>query len=282
MKTRRPRAAGSFYERDPVRLRQQIRECFLHKLGPGKLPGELGKGPRKIAAIVCPHAGYIYSGPTAAHSYFQLANDGKPRSLVILGPNHTGLGSILSTNTEGVWSTPLGDVSIDSELAEMIVKESGIVDVEDGAHANEHSIEVQLPFLQFIFGTDLRFVPICMMAQDLQTSVELAKSLARCLGNRDAVVIASSDMSHYEPHEETVRRDKYAIDQILAMNETQLQRVIEEKNITMCGYGPVTTAIRAAKEMRATKAEFLGYATSGDTSGDTSAVVGYLSISISR
>lgn len=282
MKVRRPCVAGAFYHRDPAGLKEQIRTCFLHSLGPGKIPEAREKGPRKLAALVCPHAGYIYSGPTAARSYFQLANDGKPRSLVILGPNHTGLGSILSTNTEGAWNTPLGDVPIDSELASLIVKESGIVDVEDRAHMNEHSIEVQLPFLQFVFGSTFSFVPICMMAQDLETSMDLGKALGRCLKDRDALLIASSDMSHYVPHDEAVRQDKFVIDQILAMNESELHRVIDAKNITMCGYGPVTVAIRAAKEMNAAKTEFLGYSTSGDASGDKSAVVGYLSVAISR
>jgi hypothetical protein len=121
-----------------------------------------------------------------------------------------------------------------------------------------------------------------MMAQDLETSMDLGKALGRCLKDRDALLIASSDMSHYVPHDEAVRQDKFVIDQILAMNESELHRVIDAKNITMCGYGPVTVAIRAAKEMNAAKTEFLGYSTSGDASGDKSAVVGYLSVAISR
>jgi hypothetical protein len=282
LKVRRPHVAGSFYERDAQNLRDQLKQCFLHKYGPGRLPEKTIKGARSLLALVCPHAGYVYSGPTAARSYLQLATDGKPECIIILGPNHTGLGSILSTNTEGAWSTPLGDVSIDSELAKTIVKESGIIDVEDYAHMNEHSIEVQLPFLQYLYGNEFSFVPICMMAQDLETSVELGKALAKCLERRDGVIIASSDMSHYEPHEEAVRRDKFAIDKILALDEVGLQRVVEEKNVSMCGYGPVTAAIRAAKELGANKAEFLGYSTSGDTSGDKSAVVGYLSAAIAH
>lgn len=282
MKVRRPYVAGAFYSGSKSALTTEIERCFTHKFGPGKIPERPKRGERKLVALVCPHAGYMYSGPVAANSYYHLAVDGLPPSIVIIGPNHSGMGSGVSAVTEGIWLTPLGEVTIDTETAKRICAQSSIVDIEERSHTYEHSIEVQLPFLQYIFGDNFRFVPICMMMQDLETSKELGEALATALKGLDAVIIASSDMTHYEPHEIAEKRDKLAIDAILEMDDLKLQKVIESQNITMCGHGPVAAAIRAAKELGATKANLLGYKTSGDITGDKSSVVGYLSVSMQR
>ena len=163
MKIRPPAFAGSWYAGTPNRLRSQIEEAFTHKLGPGSLPAAVKEGPRNIVGLVSPHAGYMYSGSVAAHGYFQLAKDGKPDVIVIFSPNHTGRGSGLAIMNEGVWRTPLGDVEIDTKTADMIVQGSEIVDVDEVAHAYEHSIELQLPFLQYLFGSGFKFVPLCFM-----------------------------------------------------------------------------------------------------------------------
>jgi len=160
LKIRRPVQAGSFYSGTAESLKKQIEECFQHKLGPGKNP-TVQKGPRNIVGLVCPHAGYMYSGPVAAHSYYNLAIDGKPDTVVIFGPNHTGEGSGLAVVKEGAWRTPLGDVQIDEAVAHEILRKSKIIDVDDSAHAHEHSIEVQLPFLQYLYNAAFKFVPIC-------------------------------------------------------------------------------------------------------------------------
>ena len=235
-----------------------------------------------MVGLVVPHAGYLASGPVAAHAYYQLAKDGKPDVIVIFGPNHTGRGSALAVMNEGVWRTPLGDVEIDTETANQIVKASTIIDVDEMAHAYEHSIELQLPFLQYLYGSDFKFVPICFMMQDLESSREVGKATAEALRGKNALVIASTDMTHYEPQERAEKKDKMAIDAALKMDETQYYHNVEAYDISTCGYGPTIAAITAAKELGAKKAQLLCYKTSGDILGDRSAVVGYAAIAFTK
>jgi AmmeMemoRadiSam system protein B len=282
LKIRYPAVAGSWYAGTPNSLRNQIEELFTHRLGPGSLPQTVKEGPRNIVGLVVPHAGYMASGPVAAHAYHHLADDGKPDIIVIFGPNHTGRGSALSIMNEGAWRTPLGDVEIDTETADQILQASRIVDVDERAHAYEHSIELQLPFLQYLYGSEFKFVPVCFMMQDLMSSQEVGKAVAEALRGKNALVIASSDMTHYEPQERAEKKDKMAIDAALAMDETQYYNTVEAYGISTCGYGPVIAVIKAAKELDAKKAQLLCYKTSGDVLGDRSAVVGYASISFSK
>jgi AmmeMemoRadiSam system protein B len=218
------------------------------------------------------------SGPVAAHAYHHLAEDGKPDVVVIFGPNHTGHGSALSIMNEGAWRTPLGDVEVDTETADKILQASSIIDVDDRAHVYEHSIELQLPFLQYLYGSELKFVPICFMMQDLESSREVGKAVASALKGKNELVIASSDMTHYEPQERAEKKDRMAIDAALELDEERYYNTVESYGISTCGYGPVIAAITAAKELGAKKAELLSYGTSGDVLGDRSAVVGYASI----
>ncbi len=282
MKLRRAQVAGSFYSGTKTALTREIQECFTHRLGPGRLPTLAQVGERKLVALVCPHAGYVYSGPVAARSYFELASDGKPATIVIIGPNHTGQGSGVSMMLEGVWETPLGKVEIDRDLATAISRESSIIDLDDSAHLYEHSIEVQLPFLQYVLQTRFEFVPICMMMQDQETSAEVGKALGQALRGRDALVIASSDMTHYESADAARRKDRLVIDAILALDDAKLQETVEAHRITMCGHGPVASAIAASKILGAKAASLLGYSTSGDITRDHSSVVGYLAVSIHK
>jgi MEMO1 family protein len=275
VKRRSPAQAGSFYADTEGALRTQIQQSFLSKLGPGAIPTVPGNTNQNILGMIVPHAGYIYSGPVAAHSYYRLGTSGLVGTVIILGPNHTGSGSGVSTMTEGEWSTPLGDVPIDSELANEIVKETDIIDVEDEAHRNEHSIEVQLPFLQYIYPRRFKFVPICMMLQDLKTSIEIGKAVSEAASRHSAAILASSDWTHYEPQETAARKDKPAIQAALEMNEKKFQHIIEDNAVSACGYGPVTAMIHAVKLLGAKKSNLLSYKTSGDVTGDKSAVVGY-------
>ena len=279
MKLRRPSQAGMFYAGNAQALRAQIEECFTHKLGPGKLPQVADRKLQTIVGLVCPHAGYMYSGSVAAHAYYNLAADGKPDTVVLFGPNHTGYGSALALMRDGVWCTPLGDVEIDTLTANLIMKESSIIDVDDSAHAYEHSIEVQLPFLQYLYGSAFKFVPICFLMQDLQSSREVGIAVAKALVDKNALVIASTDMTHYEPQETAEQKDKAAIEATLNLDAERLYSTIEARHITMCGYGPTIAAITAAKALNAKEAELLCYKTSGDITGDFSSVVGYASIS---
>jgi AmmeMemoRadiSam system protein B len=278
LKLRYPTVAGSWYAGTPNGLRKQIEQLFTHRLGPGSLPSVVEDGPRNIVGLVVPHAGYMASGPIAAHAYHHLAEDGKNKVVVIFGPNHTGLGSALATINEGSWRTPLGDVEIDTETANKILHACNIVDVDDRAHVYEHSIELQLPFLQYIYGSEFKFVPICFMMQDLESSREVGKAVASALKGKNGLVIASSDMTHYESQERAEKKDKMAIDAALEMDEEKYYHTVETYGISTCGYGPVMAAITAAKGLGAKKAELLSYKTSGDVLGDHSAVVGYASI----
>jgi len=282
VKIRYPVVAGSWYAGTPNFLRKQIEELFIHKLGPGSLPKVVREGPRSLVGLVVPHAGYIASGPVAAHAYHHLANDGKPEVIVVFGPNHTGHGSALAVMNEGVWRTPLGDVEVDTQTANQILDASTVIDVDERAHAHEHSIELQLPFLQYLYGSDFKFVPICFMMQDLQSSQEVGKAVATALKGKNGLVIASSDLTHYEPQERAEKRDKMAIDAALKMDEEQYYHTVEAYGISTCGYGPTIAAITAAKELGAKKAQLLCYKTSGDILGDRSAVVGYASIAFTK
>ena len=282
MKIRRPTQAGSFYEGNAEALKTQIENCFLQELGPKKRPEVNKNGPRNVIGLVCPHAGYMYSGPVAANAYYALAEDGKPDTVVILGPNHTGYGSGLALMNEGVWRTPLGDVEVDGETANRIVRETRLVDVDELAHRFEHSIEVQLPFLQYLYGSEFKFVPICFQLQDLQSAVEVGRALVEVLASKNAVIIASSDMTHYEPQGNAETKDLAALKAVEAMNEKLFYSTIEKRHVTACGYGPIATVIVAAKGLGATEAKLLCYKSSGDVTGDYSSVVGYAAVSFKK
>ena len=236
-----------------------------------------------MVGLVVPHAGYMASGPVAAHAYYHLAKDGKPDVIVIFGPNHTGRGSALSIMNEGVWRTPLGDVEIDTETADQILQASSIIDVDEMAHAYEHSIELQLPFLQYLYGSDFKFVPICFRMQDLESSREVGKATAKALKGKNALVIASSDMTHDEPQETAEKKDGLAIEAAIKMDEELYYSTVESYAISTCGYGPTIAAITAAKELGAKKAQLLCYKTSGDIFGDYhSRIVGYAAIAFTK
>jgi AmmeMemoRadiSam system protein B len=281
-KVRLPCQAGAFYERTALQLRKQIEKCFLNRLGPGRLPETAKTGLQHVLGLVCPHAGYMFSGPVAAHAYDRLASDGKPDTVVILGPNHTGYGSALAVMNEGSWRTPLGDVEIDSETANSIVKESHIVDIDESAHIHEHSIEVQLPFLQFLYGSKFKLVPICFLMQDLYSAREVGEAVGRVLAGKNSAVIASSDMTHYESQQRASTHDGLALRAVEAMDEAKLFSAVETHGISACGVGPIAAAIQAVKTMGGKEAKLLCYKTSGDVVGDYSSVVGYAAVCFTK
>jgi AmmeMemoRadiSam system protein B len=183
---------------------------------------------------------------------------------------------------EGVWRTPLGDVEIDAETAKWIVQKTQLVDVDDLAHRFEHSIEVQLPFLQFLYRSDFKFVPICFQIQDLSSAIEVGKALVKVLANKNAVIIASSDMTHYEPQGNASKKDMAALKAVGDMDEKRFYSLIETQNITACGYGPIAALIVAAKGLGAKETKILCYKSSGDITGDYSSVVGYAAVSFKK
>jgi len=281
VKVRLPSQAGAFYAGSEDALKRQIEGCFLHKFGPSKIPKVNLPGQRRVVSLVCPHAGYMYSGPIAANSYYQLASDGRPDVFVLIGPNHTGIGSGVSIMEEGAWRTPLGDVEIDTAVAKAIQRSSGYIDIDDTAHLHEHSIEVQLPFLQYVYGS-FKFVPICMMMQDLEVSLDIGQAVASAILRKNAAVIASTDLSHYVAQSLAEEKDRLVIDAILNLDEVSLQSIVEEHGISMCGYGPTSAAIVAAKKLGAKDTRLLSYKTSGDVTGDFSHVVGYASVVLAK
>jgi AmmeMemoRadiSam system protein B len=277
VRLRRPAVAGIFYPSNFDELKASIEDSFLHKLGPGKKPPSNEAIGEKVV-LVSPHAGYMYSGPVAAYGYYACSYLRRIELVVIAGPNHYGIGSGVATVREGVWETPLGRVEIDGDSARRLVDLSGIIDFDDSAHIKEHSIEVQIPFLQYIFHDKIKILPISMMLQDMNTAIDVGKAIADCVKDKKFLLIASSDFTHYEPQEVASRKDSEAIKAILQMDVSKLYDVIENLNITMCGYGPVAAMITAAKELSITNGKLLKYATSGDITGDYSSVVGYASI----
>lgn len=273
--------AGQFYAGSKSALLEQIEWCYNHPHGPGKVP-KVQAGPRRLVGLVSPHAGYMYSGPVAAHGFAKVAQDGKPSSIFILGPNHTGSGAGVAIMTSGKWVTPIGEVQIDKSLSNKVQQASDIIDDDRVAHVYEHSLEVQLPFLQHLFGSGFKIVPICMMLQDDETSKEVGDAIAKASAGEDILIIASTDFTHYEPQRSAVEKDRKAIDRILALDAVNLVRTVEEEAITMCGYGPVSAMLYAVTNLGARKTELLKYATSGDTAGPMPQVVGYGSIAVFR
>jgi len=283
---RDPVVANQFYPGDKQTLINQIKECFLDSRGIGKLP-KIKKGGKKIIGVVVPHAGFIYSGAIASHSYSYIAENGFADTFIILGPNHSGRGSGVSIMIDGTWRTPLGEVPINYEVANKLY--TGIIDKDEMAHSYEHSIEVQLPFLQFVANEKkFDFIPICLMMQDYETSSEIGTILADVIkkSKENIVIVASSDFSHagfnytsmpppgMKVEEYAEQQDKLAISKILNLDPEGLISTVYQNNITMCGYGPVSSMIVAAKKLGARKVELLKYGTSCDVY-PSSSCVGY-------
>ncbi len=265
---RRAVVAGQFY---PARSAQLEKE----------LSSLLAPVTKKYDAIgvVAPHAGYIYSGSVAGTVYASLKKVNP--TAVILGPNHTGYGEKFSLMSSESWITPLGEVKIDKELSDEILKTSRLIKEDSLAHRSEHSIEVQLPFLQRL-RADIRIVPIVISCADITLLTAAGKDIANAIKKlkRDCLIIASSDMTHYEDQQAAKSKDSKAIDAILRLDESELVRRVERYGISMCGYAPTSVMLTASKELGAEKAELIKYQTSGDVSGDYSAVVGYAGLII--
>jgi AmmeMemoRadiSam system protein B len=262
---RHPAVAGQFYPKDQSRLMAEV-QAYL------RVEAE----PAPAFGCVAPHAGYVYSGHVAGAVYAHVAI---PRRCIVLCPNHTGYGTPLSMMTAGVWETPLGNVPIDSALAGSLLQAFPLLCEDADAHRQEHAIEVHLPFL-LSRRPDLRFVPIAIGTRSYEALAGLGHAMAKVLSDADdpALVIASSDMNHYESDSVTRVKDRKAIEKILALDPAGLNEVVTQDHVSMCGYGPTIAMLTAAKEMGASSAELVKYATSGDVSGDRRMVVGYAGI----
>jgi len=262
---RAPAVAGRFYPARPAELRRELGN-YIQPVTPLE----------RVLGCVVPHAGIMYSGHVAGAVYSRLQ---PTATYIILCPNHTGYGSPLAIMSEGEWETPLGDVPIDAALAAELKKACSQLEEDAGAHRFEHSLEVQLPFLQFL-QPDFRFVPIALGVGRYEPLEELGRAIAGVVERAEArpLIVASSDLNHYEPDSVNRRKDHLAIDRILALDPRGLYDTVHRENISMCGFGPAVAMLTAARALGATGAELVRYANSGDITGDRSQVVGYAGI----
>ncbi|WP_292468455.1 MEMO1 family protein [Methanolobus sp.] len=261
---RQTTVAGQFYPLNPKSLKKELSRCFKDVV--------ISEMP--ILGAVVPHAGYIYSGEVAAHAYARLP---KADTYVLFGPNHTGYGSAVAMSQD-TWMTPLGIVETDREIGKLLA--GTIIDSDEHAHHLEHSIEVQIPFLQHISNNDFKILPICMGLQDEETASEIGQEVAKAakLTGKKVIFIASSDFTHYQPADVARENDHYLIEPIIEMDIPEFYRRREERNISACGFGPIAAMLSATKEFGAKNVSLLKYATSGDVSGDMAKVVGYAAI----
>ena len=275
---RAPAVAGMFYPENPKDLRRLIDQSFRDpRFGPGRPPPSSEK--RKIYGMVSPHAGYAYSGTVAANGFFEISSLDF-QDVIMVGPNHYGIGKGVAIMHSGIWQSPLGDVAINSQLAEDIASRSATTDFSDSSHSKDHCLEVQIPFLQYI-RQKVQIVPIVLIMQDIDTAFDLGKAIAETVveqGSESALLIASSDLTHYEPNEDAHRKDNELIKAVLDLDVYKFYAVLERLNVSACGYGAIASIMVAAKSLGATKGELLRYATSGDVTGDKGPVVGYSSI----
>lgn len=272
---RRSVVAGAFYPGSEVELRETL-DSFFDNVGGLPQPGT----PQTIGGL-SPHAGYVYSGQVAAYTFKEFRKQ-LPDTFVVLGPNHTGLGSGVAIMTKGSWQTPLGDITIDEVLAQSIFNACALADDDAAAHSREHSIEVQLPFIQYIGGKT--FVPICLGVQDAETAVEVGEAIAKAAQGRTVGIVASSDLTHFgagygflPTHEDPLEWMKKVDGEILeGITTMSLEKVYTaSKKTTACGYGCIAAMITACEQLALNTPEILAYRTSYDVSHDTSFVVGY-------
>jgi AmmeMemoRadiSam system protein B len=274
MQIRTPAVAGMFYPNEKKELKKLIKDCFLHNLGPGKIPPSNIK--KKIFGVICPHAGYVYSGPIACYSFYEISSD-IPELFIIIGPNHWNVGSNVATMIDSKWQTPLGEVEVDSEIAEEISKMTDVIEIDNFSHSREHSLEVQIPILQEI-AANFKIVPIALINQSKEIAIQVGSAVAKIARKKKVMIIGSSDFTHYESNEFAHKQDAALIEPILKLDVDGFYDVLRKKDVSACGYGAIASTMIACKEMGAIKGELLKYATSGDVVGDMSSVVGYGSI----
>lgn len=264
---RKPAFAGHFYPQIPDLLKKELQQFF---------DDEALK--KEVKGIVVPHAGYRYSGIVTGNVFSRIK---VPDTFVFIGPNHSGKGEAISIITEGAWETPLGDIDIDSELAEQIVEKSELFKKDTLAHEGEHAIEVQLPFVQYL-SSECKFVPIALRSYNEVTCEEVGRAIASAVKkcSRNVIIAASTDMTHYEPAAIARQKDKLAIHDILRLDGEALIQTVHTNDISMCGVGATATMLFACKALGAKNAELVMYQTSGDVTGDDRDVVGYAGVLI--
>jgi AmmeMemoRadiSam system protein B len=265
---RAPAVAGRFYSGDPEDLRAEA-QAYLSQ-------PTFDSSPLRALGCIAPHAGYVYSGHVAGAVFARIE---VPKRCIVLCPNHTGIGHALAIVSEGAWKTPLGNVPIDSSLATALKERFPTLQEDASAHRTEHAAEVELPFLQ-LRQPDLTFVPIAVGTGQFEALEQLGLALADVIATQPdpILIVASSDMNHYESDTLTRVKDHKAIERILTLDPRGLYDVVVQQNISMCGFGPVVAMLTASCKLGAKSAELVKYATSGDISGDREMVVGYAGV----
>jgi MEMO1 family protein len=266
---RHPAVAGRFYPGDPDDLRAEA----LVYLSQASFANQV---PVRALGCIAPHAGYMYSGHVAGAVFARVE---VPRRCIVMCPNHTGMGRALAIMSEGAWQTPLGEVHIDAELAGALKRRFPALQEDSAAHRAEHAAEVELPFL-LLRQPKVRFVPIALGTSQFEVLEQLGKALADVIAaqNDPVLIVASSDMNHYESDAVTRVKDHRAIERILSLDPRGLFDVVTQQDISMCGFGPAVAMLTAARQLGAKSAELVKYATSGDISGDRDMVVGYAGV----
>ncbi|MBO8144006.1 MAG: AmmeMemoRadiSam system protein B [Thermodesulfobacterium sp.] len=265
---REPAVAGYFYSNNPQELKFHLSTLVVFR-----------ENRIKAKGVIVPHAGYMYSGWVAGKVYGSIV---PPEIAIIIGPNHTGLGERASVFNGDSFITPLGEVLVEKELVEALVKEVPFLSKDVMAHLHEHSIEVQVPFLQYI-NPQIKIIPICLSEMNLEENMSLGKGIAEVVKkhpDKDILIVGSSDFSHYVPHETAKEKDMMAIKKILELSEEDFFKLVLEERLSICGYNPIAVTISACKNLGAEKAELIEYMTSGDVIKDYSSVVGYAGIII--
>ena len=268
---RHPAVAGRFYPGDPDDLRA---ETFAYL----SQASSANQAPVRALGCIAPHAGYMYSGHVAGAVFARVE---VPKRCIVLCPNHTGKGHALAVMSDGAWQTPLGNVPVDGELAAALKERFPALQEDSAAHRAEHAAEVELPFL-LLRQPDLRFVPIALGTRQFEVLEQLGNALADVVSisaqNDSILIVASSDMNHYESDVITRAKDHQAIERILTLDPRGLFDVVTQQNISMCGLGPTVAMLTAVRQLGAKSAELVKYATSGDISGDRNMVVGYAGV----
>ena len=263
---RKPAVAGQFYPGSPEALRAFLDETVQPPAG--------GAGP--AAGVMVPHAGYVYSGRVAGEVFARVA---VPDAVILLGPNHTGLGTEASVAPPGAWATPLGPVPVDADLARALLAASPLFQEDGLAHAHEHSLEVQLPFLVHR-NPGVRIVPVALALRRRDDAAEAGRAVAQAAAGHPGpvLVVASTDMTHYEPEARAREKDRLALERVLAVDPEGLLAAVRRHDISMCGAVPTAVMLEAAHRLGASDAELVRYTTSAEASGDTRRVVGYAGV----
>jgi hypothetical protein len=262
---RQPAVAGQFYSSDPVQLRKDLSSLI-----------EITNPKKKTPGIISPHAGFVYSGSVAGKIFGQIDI---PQTVLIIGPNHRGSGEPAALYPDGEWLTPFGSVAINSHLNQLIKQHTPFVQFDTVAHEFEHSLEVQLPFIQYL-RPDVTISALCLGHGDYRSLHEIGVGIADAISayGEDVLIVASSDMTHYESAESARHKDNMALNHVLALDPEGLLNICRSEHITMCGVVPAAVMMVAVQQVGTTAAEIVAYSTSGDVSGDNSKVVAYAAV----